>query len=98
MTVNDIYKIVLSELGLKSHRIPILSGKTSTVYSNARSLTFYFSSLYTNLTLEKIGEPFGKKRSTVLRGIKAIKNTIERDEVYEIYFNRIDKKIKFKYG
>jgi len=98
MTCNDIFKIVLSEIGLLSHRLSILDGKKSIIYSNARSLTFYLCQLYTSYSLDKIGEPFNMKKSTVLRGIRSIKNTIEMDKIYEIYFDRINKKIKFKYG
>lgn len=94
--IDNIFKEVLSEMGLMKYKSQIMRSRGSSIMSNAKALTFYI--LSDKYSIAEIAKYFNMNRASIYYAIKSIRNTIEQDEVYEIWLIRITNKIKDKYG
>ena len=63
----------------------------------ARQLGMYFAKEYTNLSLQTIGQHFGKRdHSTVIHAINCVNDLIETDRKFKKSYQDLQKKLKIK--
>jgi len=64
----------------------------------ARQLGMYFAKEYTNLSLQTIGQHFGKRdHSTVIHAINCVNDLIETDRKFKKSYQDLQKKLKIKH-
>ncbi len=77
LTIESITRKVCEAFALKADQIATKSRKTDHVM--ARNTIFYLSRRYTDLSLANIGEHFGRRHSTVLKGIATVERELTRN-------------------
>lgn len=85
-SVADYFELSLEQLVDKSRKKEIVI---------ARQLGMYFAKEYTNLSLQTIGQYFGKRdHSTVIHAINCVNDLIETDRKFKKSYQDLQKKLK----
>lgn len=85
-SVADYFELSLEQLVDKSRKKEIVI---------ARQLGMYFAKEYTNLSLQTIGQHFGKRdHSTVIHAIHCVNDLIETDRKFKKSYQDLQKKLK----
>lgn len=92
-----VHTSFIEGLVIKEFRITygeLIGGTRTLQIARARHLVFYLMSLYTNLHLRQIGSLMGgRHHSTVIYGIRSIKDAIETEPDFAKIVKRIEQKI-----
>ncbi len=75
--IDDIIRKVCEGFGLNARQLQSRSRRQN--YVVARNTIFFLARKHTDLTLEEIGDHFGRRHSTVLKGIAAIERELKRE-------------------
>ena len=75
--IDDIVHKVCEGFGLTTKQVQSRSRRQN--YVVARNTIFFLARKHTDLTLEEIGDHFGRRHSTVIKGIAAIEREMKRE-------------------
>lgn len=78
--IKKIEAIICAGENLSPETIHAISQKKEVV--QARQIISYFAKKETSLTLDKIGQYFGKDHATALHSVKTVNNYIDTDSIY----------------
>lgn len=91
LDIDTIQKFVADSFGISRDELISATRKQSVAYP--RSIAIHFCRKYTEVTLEKIGEAFGRNHATVIYALKGLKTKIEKDRKIRSQIELLEKKM-----